>query len=168
MEGSYKEKSRRNLQIINDLQKQISDQQSIVGTNQGDNTQLNKQLEGKESKLNEREAEIQAVREQITQRAARGEDLKRVLDGLIDDNNRLTEQRAKDQDELARAKELRRVRKYEGEEMHERLKRIKGHHFDITEKLKKSKDAVLQKDSELQGLLQELNRVQNKLSIQKE
>jgi hypothetical protein len=50
---------------------------------------------------------------------------------------------------LARSKELRRVRKNEGEEMHERLKRVKAQHFDITEKLRQNKEAVIYKDSEL-------------------
>ena len=37
---------------------------------------------------------------------------------------------------MARAKELRKVRKAEGEEMHERLKRIKGRHFEMAEKIR--------------------------------
>ena len=49
-----------------------------------------------------------------------------MLDQLIEENGRLREQRARDQDEHARAKELRRVRKAEGEDTHERLKRIKA------------------------------------------
>jgi len=53
---------------------------------------------------------------------------------------------------LARTKELRRVRKSEGEEMQERVKRVKAQHFDITEKLRQNKEAVIHKDSELQGL----------------
>lgn len=57
---------------------------------------------------------------------------------------------------MARSKELRRVRKNEGEEMQERLKRVKAQHFDITEKLRQNKEAVIHKDSELQGLQQEL------------
>jgi hypothetical protein len=39
-----------------------------------------------------------------------------VLDQLIEENSRLRDQKARDQDELARAKELRRVRKAEVEE----------------------------------------------------
>jgi hypothetical protein len=52
--------------------------------------------------------------------------LKRVLDQLIEENGRLREQKARDLDEHARTKELRRVRKAEGEDAHERLKRIKA------------------------------------------
>jgi hypothetical protein len=44
------------------------------------------------------------------------------------------------------------VRKSEAEEMHERLKRAKAVHFDVSEKLRQTRDNVLHKDSELQGL----------------
>ena len=47
---------------------------------------------------------------------------------------------------------MRRVRKSEGEEMQERVKRVKAQHFDITEKLRQNKEAVIHKDRELQGL----------------
>ena len=63
MENKYKEKTKRNLQVIQDLDKQINDQQAIVNTNSGDNDNLSGQVQEKEARVAEREGEIRAVRE---------------------------------------------------------------------------------------------------------
>ena len=63
LEGRYKEKSKRNQQVLDDLQRQIQDQEAIVDTNSGDNGSLSGQVQEKEERVAEREAEIRAVRE---------------------------------------------------------------------------------------------------------
>ncbi len=63
MEIRYKEKAKRNQQVIEDLHKQLNDQQAIVDTNSGDNDHLNSQVQEKEARVAEREAEITQVRE---------------------------------------------------------------------------------------------------------
>ncbi len=63
VEKRYQEKQLRNQQVIEDLQKQIHDQQAIVTTNTGDNDNLNGQVHEKEARVADREEEIRAVRE---------------------------------------------------------------------------------------------------------
>jgi hypothetical protein len=63
LETKYKEKSKRNQQVLDDLQRQTQDQQAIVDTNSGDNDSLSGQVQEKEERVAEREAEIRAVRE---------------------------------------------------------------------------------------------------------
>jgi hypothetical protein len=63
LETKYKDKSKRNQQVLDDLQRQIQDQQAIVDTNSGDNDSLSGQVQEKEERVAEREAEIRAVRE---------------------------------------------------------------------------------------------------------
>ena len=63
LETKYKDKSKRNQQVLDDLHKQIQDQQAIVDTNSGDNDSLSGQVQEKEERVAEREAEIRAVRE---------------------------------------------------------------------------------------------------------
>jgi hypothetical protein len=54
---------------------------------------------------------------------------------------------------------LRRIRKGESEELLERLKRAKGIQAEQTERLRLMRDQVVQRDSDLQGLTQEYNRL---------
>ena len=63
VEKRYQEKQLRNQLVIEDLQKQIHDQQAIVTTNTGDNDNLNGQVQEKEARVADREEEIRAVRE---------------------------------------------------------------------------------------------------------
>lgn len=158
VESKYKDKSQRTQSIMDDLQAQIADSKAILSTAAQDSHSLTAQVEAKEASIAQREAEINSVREQIAQRAARGDELKRVLDGLISENGRLREQKMTDMDDLARAKELRKVRKQEGEEMIERAKRLRGQLHGQQDKLRATKETVLQKDSELECIEQELQR----------
>ncbi len=75
--------------------------------------------------------------------------MKAVLDDKLNENNRLREQKARDQDELARARELRKVRKHEAEELAEKCKRLKGLQIDVMEKGRQAKERMMQKESEL-------------------
>ena len=63
LETKYKDKAKRNQQVLDDLQRQIQDQQAIVDTNSTDNGSLSGQVQEKEERVAEREAEIRAVRE---------------------------------------------------------------------------------------------------------
>ncbi len=69
---------------------------------------------------------------------------------------------------MARARELRKVRKHEAEEMSERFKRIKGLQVDVMEKARQARDRLEQKRGELEGTTQELSRVQTRLGQQKD
>jgi chromosome segregation ATPase len=48
-----------------------------------------REIEDKERRIAEREGEIQSLKEQIRSRATRGEELKRILDDLQRENQRL-------------------------------------------------------------------------------
>jgi hypothetical protein len=52
--------------------------------------------------------------------------------------------------------------------MAERLKRLKAKLNEATERLRQGKEAVLQKDSELEAVMQELQRAETRVKIQRD
>jgi exonuclease VII large subunit len=63
LETTYKAKAKRNQSVLDDLHRQTQDQQAIIDTNTADNGSLSGQVQEKEERVAEREAEIRAVRE---------------------------------------------------------------------------------------------------------
>jgi hypothetical protein len=63
LETTYKAKAKRNQSVLDDLHRQTQDQQAILDTNTADNGSLSGQVQEKEERVAEREAEIRAVRE---------------------------------------------------------------------------------------------------------
>ena len=71
----------------------MGDSRGVIDNCDGENGGLDSQIREKEGKIAKKDYEIKDLKDQITQRVARGEDLKRTLDGLERDNVRLKEQK---------------------------------------------------------------------------
>ena len=78
VETRYKEKAARNQQIIDDLRKQEEDGREALRTSGGQASDMRDKAREKEDKIRLKEAEIREIREQVHQRVARGEELRRL------------------------------------------------------------------------------------------
>jgi hypothetical protein len=95
---------------------------------------------------------VRELKEKVVSRAAKGTELQRVLEDLQRENDRLLEERSLAKTDLVKGKDLRRIRKSEADDYSERLKRARGIQANNMERLRRMKEHMLERDTELEGV----------------
>lgn len=91
VERVNKGKANKNQTTIDDLTKQIADGEVIHENKCEENIHLEAQIAEKEGNVASRDQEIRDIKDQMTIKARRAEELKQLLDNLKEENDRLTE-----------------------------------------------------------------------------
>ena len=84
--------------------------------------------------ITRREGEITELRDKITGRAGKGDDLRGVLDRLAMEQRRLNEEKKQDEEEIGNVRDIKGMREQERSEYFDKLRQVKDKEFKTGEK----------------------------------
>ena len=123
-DNDFKTRHDSNVMTLQSLKKEIDDTRFLLNEKNRSNNDLQAEIASTREQISRREAEIFATQRDVAQKTDSGHALRKEIDNASYELAKLKEERARDQDEISRAKDLNSLKTRENTDSDNRIKAV--------------------------------------------